>query len=115
MMPLRSSGAKTAPEMPCSYQEPFRGKYYPRAAGELSTSSARRLAAVRVSTPRASKISGTCFLTVDSLLPRMVAISPLVLSCASHSSVSATRGVKPSTFAGGAAESKFGLKAGVAC
>jgi hypothetical protein len=55
------------------------GKSYPRAAGELSTSSARRLAAVRVSTPSFSKISRTCFFTVDSLLPRIVAISPLVL------------------------------------
>src|SRR5215469_6658667 len=68
---------------------------YPRAADELSTSSARRLAAVRVSMPSFAKISRTCFFTVDSLLPRTIAISGLVLPCASHNNVSATRGVKP--------------------
>jgi hypothetical protein len=49
------------------------------AAGELSTSRARRLAAVLVSTPSLAKMSRTCFFTVDSLLQRIMAISPLVL------------------------------------
>src|SRR6185295_15499430 len=71
-----------------------RGTQY--AAGELSISNARKAAAPRVSVPSFAKISRTCFLTVDSLLPRMVAISLLVLPCASQSNVSATRGVRPS-------------------
>src|SRR4029077_5945938 len=81
---------------------------YPLAARELSTSSARRLAAVRVSTPSVTKISRTCFFTVDSLLPRIVAISLFVLPWVSHSRVSATRGVKPSAVSSGLAESKLG-------
>jgi hypothetical protein len=64
---------------------------YFRAAGELSTSRARRLAAVRDSTPSFSNISRTCFFTVDSLLPRIVAISPLVLPWLSQRSVSFPR------------------------
>ena len=51
---------------------------------------------------------------MDSLLPRMVAISPLVLPWASHSSVSATRGVKRSTSSSGLAEWKLGLNSGTA-
>ncbi len=88
---------------------------YPRAGGELSTSRARRLAAVRVSTPSFSKISRTCFFTVDSLLPRIIAISLFVLPWVSHSSVSATRGVKPNTVSSGLAESKLGLNCGTVC
>jgi hypothetical protein len=59
-------------QVPSGIPKPFRSivpqvldKSYPRAAGELSTSSARKLAAVRVSTPSFSKISRTCFFTVD--------------------------------------------------
>src|SRR5271166_4890937 len=96
-------------------QERLRLQRYPRAAGELRTSNARRLAAVRVSTPSFVKISRTCFFTVDSLLPRMVAISPLVLPWASQSSDSATRGVRPSTSSSGLADSKLGLNSGTAC
>ena len=50
-----------------------------RTPGALSTSMARNVAALRVSTPSFSKMSKRCFFTVDSLMPRMVAMSPLVL------------------------------------
>jgi len=46
---------------------------------ELSTSSAHTVAAPRVSTPSFSNISCTCFLMVDSVMPRIVAMSEFVL------------------------------------
>ncbi len=48
-------------------------------ADKLSTSNARTAAAPRVSTPSLSNISWTCFFTVDSVTPRIVAMSGLVL------------------------------------
>jgi hypothetical protein len=53
--------------------------YRSRGEEEPSTSSARTVAAPRVSTPSFSNISCTCFLTVDSVMPRIVAMSGFVL------------------------------------
>ena len=49
------------------------------AAGRPSTSSARKAAARRVSTPSFSNTACTCFLTVPGLVPRIAAISAVVL------------------------------------
>src|SRR6266853_3792461 len=83
-------------------------------SGELRTSNARTVAAPLVSTPSFSNISCTCFFTVDSVIPRIVATSELVLPWESQSNVSAARGVRPS-FSRGSAEEKLGLNSRLAC
>ena len=81
---------------------------------ELSASSARTVAAPRVSTPSFSNISCTCFFTVDSVMPRIVAMSEFVLPWESQSSVSVARGVRPS-LSSGRVEEKSGLNSRFAC
>ena len=49
------------------------------AAGRPNTSSARKAAARRVSTPSFSNTACTCFLTVPGLVPKISAISAVVL------------------------------------
>src|ERR1051326_3819208 len=82
--------------------------------GEPSTSRARTVAAPRVSTPSFSNISCTCFLTVFSVMPRIVAMSELVLPCESQSSVSVARAVRPN-FNRGLTDEKSGLNSRMAC
>ena len=74
---------------------------------ELSPSSAHTVATSRVSTLNFSNISCTCLFTVDSVMPRIVALSGFVLPWANQSSASAARGVRPS-FGSGSAEEKLG-------
>lgn len=70
---------------------------------------------MRVSTPRVASTSSMCFFTVLSEMPRMAAISGLVLPWATQSSTSATRGVRPNARSSGAAEEKSGLNSARAC
>src|SRR3954464_3898875 len=95
---------------------PYHGPvvFYDHDAGELRTSRARTVAEPRVSTPSFSNISWTYFLTVDSLMPRMVAISELVLPWASQRRASAARGVRPN-LTRGSAEEKSGLNSRLSC
>src|SRR5262249_53727047 len=80
-----------------------------QGARALRTSNARRVAALRLSTPSFSKTLPRCFFTVFSAMLRITATSPLDLPWATQSKTSASRGVKPSD-SSGLAVSKFGLK-----
>lgn len=68
--------------LPCTSSIPKPNSHARKSSGggdhervELSTSSARTVAAPRVSTPSFSNISCTCFFTVDSVMPKIVATS----------------------------------------
>ena len=114
---LCDSGVRTQVHFRIGYGIPRArraGQRFPADVGELSTSNARTVAAPRVSTPNLLNISCTCFFTVDSVMPRMVAMSEFVLPWASQSNASAARGVRPSA-SKGREEEKSGLKSRLAC
>src|SRR5262249_52014338 len=77
-------------------------------AGVVRALRARGGAARGVSTLSFRKMSSRCFLTVDSLIPRMEAMSEFVFPWATQRRTSATRGVRPS-LSRGSKEVKSGL------
>src|SRR5450432_2116602 len=86
----------------------------PRAFHTSSTRGIPRLGLLHFFAAGAPNTSSMCFFTVDSVMPRMTAMSEFVLPWAAQSSASAARGVNPS-FSKGSEEEKSGLNSRCAC
>src|SRR5260221_5045725 len=98
---FRSSRLLDGPLLRLHHQDAMRGAFYcDFGERQLSTSSAFTVAAWRLSSPSFSKTWVRCFLMVNSVTPRMVPISELLLPWATHRSTSASRGDRPSPSSG---------------